>query len=291
MDNNEKDDIDKFYIIPTKYKGSGFFAPKVEEEQCPLFIDEAEEGLTEKYTKLDQLFATFFNDNTLAQAKEESQEERKEKNIVDPSFIYGEVTFRSMAYIIEFIVRTKKLIKGNFYDLGSGTGRGILSAVLCRSFPKYVGIEFIDCLYKKSLEFKNKFSNNFNAYYKQYGEYFPTDQDDEEEGESEEEEGEESSDSLEEVRCPKIEFYKNDFLKHPIKDASLILINSTCFTSDLMFALAHKCNAECRPGCVVVTFTKRLPCLNKTWDTRIGFKRLMSWGIATVYVHQKLPKK
>ena len=71
-------------------------------------------------------------------------------------------------------------------------------------------------------------------------------------------------------------------------DASVILANSTCFSSDLMIQLAKKADSDLSPGAIFITFTKRLPNLNvNRWEIRDGFRRLMSWGIATVYVHRR----
>ena len=71
--------------------------------------------------------------------------------------------------------------------------------------------------------------------------------------------------------------------------ASFIFCNSTCFSSELLLSIARKVNKEVPNGCIVITFTKKLPFLNKEdWDIKKGFKRLMSWGLATVFVHRKI---
>ena len=50
---------------------------------------------------------------------------------------------------------------------------------------------------------------------------------------------------------------------------------------------AKKAEEELQPGAFFITFTKRLPNLSENWDIRDGFRRLMSWGIATIYIHRK----
>ena len=37
----------------------------------------------------------------------------------------------------------------------------------------------------------------------------------------------------------------------------------------------------------LLSFTKKLWDLGNDWECNNGFKRLMSWGIATVYVHRR----
>ena len=71
--------------------------------------------------------------------------------------------------------------------------------------------------------------------------------------------------------------------------ASFIFCNSTCFSSELLLSIARKLTKEVPNGCIVITFTKKLPFLSKNdWDIKKGFKRLMSWGLATIFVHRKI---
>ena len=73
-----------------------------------------------------------------------------------------------------------------------------------------------------------------------------------------------------------------------LTEASFIFCNSTCFSSELLLLISKKVNREAQNGCIVITFTKKLPFLNNNeWDIKKGFKRLMSWGLATVYVHRR----
>ncbi len=86
---------------------------------------------------------------------------------------------------------------------------------------------------------------------------------------------------------PQLEFYNGDFLKYNWSEASFVLANSTCFSNDLMSALSKKAGEELKPGSFFVTFTKKLPNLGEDWEVKDGFRRLMSWGIATIYIHRK----
>lgn len=86
---------------------------------------------------------------------------------------------------------------------------------------------------------------------------------------------------------PHIKFINADFIKEKWIDPSVIFANSTCFTTELMFELGQKADKECPSGCIFITFTKKLHGLGTNWDIKTGFRRLMSWGIATVYIHIK----
>ena len=104
---------------------------------------------------------------------------------------------------------------------------------------------------------------------------------------SDEEEEEESSEK-ERIITPYIEFLCGNFMNFDLTKASFIFINSTCFSSELLLSISKKINKEVQNGCIVITLTKKLPFLNKNdWDIKKGFKRLMSWGLATIFVHRK----
>ena len=51
-----------------------------------------------------------------------------------------------MAYIFEYINHefNGSIRDGNFYDLGSGMGKGVVSMSLLCHFKKLIGIEFLD---------------------------------------------------------------------------------------------------------------------------------------------------
>ena len=74
-----------------------------------------------------------------------------------------------------------------------------------------------------------------------------------------------------------------------LTEASFIFCNSTCFSSELLLLISKKVTKEAPKGCIVITFTKKLPFLNNDeWDIKRGFKRLMSWGLATIFVHRRI---
>jgi hypothetical protein len=99
------------------------------DEDMPIEIDAETNN---HYLALNNIFNELFPIHSLSLAKQTSKEERDLKHINDPSFVYGEVTFRSMCYINEYITEVFKnqIIDGNFYDLGSGTGKAVIAMSL-----------------------------------------------------------------------------------------------------------------------------------------------------------------
>jgi len=84
-----------------------------------------------------------------------------------------------------------------------------------------------------------------------------------------------------------LELYCEDFLKINWEKASFIFANSTCFSDGLYSAISRKAE-EMSKGSFLVTLTKKLPSLSSNWQIQKGFKQMMSWGVATVYVHYKI---
>ena len=238
-------------------KPKEYFAPTKEEEQYPVHIDPS---LNEKYI-------------TLEKAGKNSRSERFEKNLLnDSSFVYGEVNFKAMAYIFEYIKSLYEInSNGFFYDLGSGIGRGILAATLCYSFKKYIGIEYLEQIYKDSIEIKNEYIKQLPKFIKDMKEQniFPNYNFD-------------NNNNL-----PNILFINNDFLNENLSEGSLIFTNSTCFTQELLDKIAEKVNKEVKIGCIVVTTSRALKFDKEKWEILKGVKRMMSWGIASIFVHKK----
>jgi hypothetical protein len=67
---------------------SNYFASRSEDEENPIMI-EPEASI--KYFQLEQIFNSFFPNDSLSIAKEKSKEERDSKRINDSSFTYGEI--------------------------------------------------------------------------------------------------------------------------------------------------------------------------------------------------------
>ena len=170
-----------------------------------------------------------------------------------------------MAYIFEYIIHefSGSIREGNFYDLGSGTGKPVLAMSLIYRLKRLIGIEFLENLYKLSLGIKQNYDKTIGNKFENYRQLFNFD------------------------TPNQIEFLQGDFLKHNWEDTSIIFINSTCYSINLMNNIANKANKECKSGTIIITFTKRLTALSVDWELRDGFRRLMSWGIATIYIHRR----
>ena len=171
-----------------------------------------------------------------------------------------------MAYIYEFIkyhYNNSIIDDGIFFDLGSGTGKAVIAMSLMHKFKKLQGIEFLENLIQLSQESKKNYDKTINDIFAKNKGLFNF------------------------AKPNIIEFIQGDFLKQNWENATIIFANSTCFSLDLINNIAKKANKECKTGTIIITFTKKLNNLNNDWELRDGFRRLMTWGIATIYIHRR----
>lgn len=176
-----------------------------------------------------------------------------------------------MAYIFEylrnwlgkdFFLRKFRDGKGGiFYDLGSGTGKAIIAMSLFCPFKKLIGIEYLEGLWNLSMRSKIFYEKTITDKLIKFNALF----------------------TIEESN--RIDFYNGDFLRQKWEDASIIFANSTCFTQDLMDKIGIKAKKECQIETVIITVSKKLTNLDYDWEFKEVFKRLMSWGVGSIYIY------
>ncbi len=89
-----------------------------EEDSC---ASEIPLDIHKKFENLEFVFNQLCGDINEKKAAEKSVKERQEKKIDSNNFIYGEITFRTFSYLINYILFKLdiKIRNGIFYDLGS----------------------------------------------------------------------------------------------------------------------------------------------------------------------------
>ena len=98
-------------------------------------------------------------------------------------------------------------------------------------------------------------------------------------------------------KAPKFQVEQADILKYDWSDADLVLANSTCFEYKFMEQIADKAKSL-KKGSWFITLTKRIPTSDESlkteekddrdWDCVLSIKLQMSWGLATLNIHQKI---
>ena len=176
-----------------------------------------------------------------------------------------------MAYIFEYIrsiVGKNYFIKklhdneaGIFYDLGSGTGKAVIAMAIFCPFKKLVGIEALKGLWDLSMRSRFAYYQTISDKFVKFRDLF----------------------SIEKTN--ELDFYNGDFMRQRWVDAAIIFANSTCFSDDLMDRIGIKAMFECKVECILVTISKKIKNFNDDWECFHDFKRVMSWGLGTIFVY------
>ena len=211
--------------------------------------------LHQKHRIFQQLTSEFL----ISQAKEASKKERSQTYANKSAFTYGEVEFISLGETIEIIKAMHGEIKpgGKFYDLGSGTGKAVISAALLHNFDKCIGIELLTSLFDISQQAKINYDLLRINILQENSTVWNT--------------------------LPDVEFLCGNMFEVSWSDADFIFVNSTCFDEKMMDRIAL---SEVKPGTWAVTLTKSIA--SNSWKVLQSFRKSMSWGAATVYIHIRI---
>ncbi len=180
-----------------------------------------------------------------------SSRARKNISYASKAHTYGEVTPEGISQIL----KDAGTSEGVFYDLGSGTGKGVVLASFFGNFSKMIGIEVLQELYDTS-------KNILKHYEETVRPILP-----------------------ESKKQQIINFINADFLEYDLTDADFIFSHSTCFLDEAMVALERRLGTL-KNGTKVLVVTKSL---------HAPFFRLyksgeypMTWGKATVNFYEKV---
>lgn len=208
----------------------------------------------------NEIFQDLISEFPVSLGKETSRKERESRNfgpISDSTLTYGEIDFISIGEVFLTIEsRFGGMPKGGvFYDLGSGTGKGVVAAALLGNFSVCRGIELLEGLFNISVSIKNKYDEKAPQVLAQHSNVLGN--------------------------LPSVEFFCNDFFQYNWSDAGLVFANSTCFDHDMMRRIG---SVQLKNGTLGISFTKTIP--GENWIVLESIKKNMSWGEATVYIQR-----
>ncbi len=166
-------------------------------------------------------------------------------------FTYGEVT----PQVMWDMLHTANAQPGEvFYDLGSGTGKGVLFAGLLFDFVKCTGIEYLKEL--------NDSAEMALARYQGYVlPLLPAHK-----------------------SAPEMSFICGDMREQDISDADIVFTHCTCFSPTLMEGLRTKVDGL-KSGARVITISRELGSPNYVYQGMLPVQ--MAWGSATAYMYQR----
>lgn len=163
-------------------------------------------------------------------------------------YTYGEIEFVSFIALLS-LVHPEAL--GRFYDLGSGVGKAVLACAMVFDMQSYCGIELFSELHEAAL--------THHLQLQQHPDY--------------------------RTRAQRIALIQGDFLKIDFSQATLVFINATALIGETWEVLNQRL-AEIRHDVIVITISKKLNA--KGFSVMRTTSVLMSWGVATAYIHQLL---
>ncbi|OWZ04448.1 hypothetical protein PHMEG_00023646 [Phytophthora megakarya] len=212
---------------------------------------------------LTQIFETLYQEHPLQVAKKTSRDERREREFISMSLVYGEIAFVPFKVVLDVLKRWHHVLTkpgGTFLDIGSGSGKAVFAAALLHDFDACYGIEVLEGLHAISQDVLQRWEKSIKPNFAL---------------------------SMQKKRT-RISFTQGDAL---IVDwpanVDLVFLNSTCFGERLMYALTRKLALTCKSGAVVITATHKLPDTQNFVELRQLTVTQEAWGDATWYLHRK----
>ncbi|ETI39423.1 hypothetical protein L914_14402 [Phytophthora nicotianae] len=217
----------------------------------------------ETMTSLTQIFETLYLEHPLKVSKKASRDERRDREFISMSLVYGEIAFEPFKVVLDVLKRWHHVLNkpgGIFLDIGSGSGKAVFAAALLHDFDACYGIEVLEGLHSISQEVLQRWEKIIKP---------------------------NCALSLQKKRT-RISFTRGDALTMDWPaNADVVFLNSTCFGERLMYALARKLALCCKPGAIVITATHKLPDTQNFAELRHLTVTQEAWGDATWYLHRK----
>ena len=128
---------------------------------------------------------------------------------------YGELVPETIKFIINDLKKTFKNKKLVFYDLGSGSGRSLITFGLLNKFKKLYGVELSNERHNMAI----KALKNYKNYY--------------------------------DNRLNNVQFINDDFFNIDISDGDAFFISNLCFGHNLNKLLSNYIDTHCKKGTVI----------------------------------------
>lgn len=228
---------------------------------------------------LEPDFDLIYSSCSLLDAKDSAAADRALSRVDGVSFVYGEVTFLSLATILARHWRHNLAPGvGSFIDIGSGSGRAVFTAGAVHEFASCTGVEILRGLVGESTRVLREYEadkaavveENVRRRNREYDEVIAQQRAATAmaAGASAAAASSTAVSSASSSSPPSLpppvsvrpaySFLHADFRNLDWSDADVVFCNSTCFCEDLMIDLA-KFALRLKRGALIITFTKRLP--------------------------------
>lgn len=171
---------------------------------------------------------------------------RESHNLNSKNFVYGEVVLPDFLKILEFVKLNENDI---FYDLGSGSGKAVISSFLYKNPKLSIGIEYIPDLVGIANSALRKLEEKFNQ------------------------------------KINNVKFINEDIRNYDFSDGNVFFLHCTTWEEELMENV-EKTLIKSQKGSRIITVTKQLK--NKFFKNfKTGYYKF-TWGTATVNFYEKI---
>ena len=181
-----------------------------------------------------------------------SHEARRSLGIGDQNdLLYGELPLDTWKEIVQ---KANPKNDGVFLDVGSGTGRIVISSFLLFDFKKNIGVELLEGLYIKSQELRAVFDKDVLP---QIAEH---------------------------AKNREMQFLCKNIFDTDLREVDFILMNHPFKDREMFDLLEEKFLSELKPKTKIVTTIRALknPAFKRLGDKKYNF----SWGESTAYFHE-----
>jgi hypothetical protein len=194
---------------------------------------------------------------TRVNAKRISLQERYRLHLQEESFVYGEIDILAFILLLE---QAHPKAGEIFCDLGSGSGKAILTAALAFDFAQSVGIECLPGLCLLAQEKIFKITKTLEALHT-----------------------EEAEASLRRLACTYV--VNQNFFNTDLSQFDVLFINATCLSPVLWSGLLNLL-LEVKPGSRIIVTSHTIP--YDAFECLYQGRVLMSWGMNRVGIYKKL---
>lgn len=205
----------------------------------------------ENQVTFDELYTDYSHDF----ARTVSTDERHRESYTCSSLSYGEISFIAMnALFGRLHEHGFESINSTFLDVGAGSGKPVISAVLSGEFTECIGIEILSGLHGICTAVHDKWKRM--CYKKKWR-------------------------ARTEIE---ITFLCGDALVMEWSKVDVVFAHVTCFGTEMMTKLKAKLD-NLRPGSFVITISKCL--VSDSFNLLENFDIDVSWGMATLYIYRR----
>lgn len=204
------------------------------------------------YARSWQLFKLSYLIDDIYDTERTYRAAQQDRAKLTPNFAltYGEIPFITL---VDVLMVANAQAGENFYDLGAGDGRAVMTALLLVPFAKVCGIEMLPTLYDYSQQYRQKWSQTDKL-----PSHFATD---------------------------KVQFIHGDYFQVDFSDADIVYINATGLFGEDWDKLVEKFQ-QLKAHARIITTSRKLESpqftlVDEAW-------RMMSWGLNRIYIYEKI---